>query len=49
MFSGGYVIADLLKLRTRKQAAFGAALLIPTAIVVWHFRFPGLSLSRFVH
>jgi hypothetical protein len=41
-FSAGYVISDLLKLQTRKQAAFAAVLLIPAAAVVWHFRFKGI-------
>src|SRR5581483_954994 len=51
LFSIGYVISDLLKLATRRQAMFAAVLLIPTAIVVWHFRFPGLdaALGRSTH
>ena len=43
LYSGGCIISDLLKQNTRRQAIFAAALLIPTAAVVWHFRFRGLS------
>jgi len=43
LFSSGCIVSDLLKQDTRKQGFVAAALLIPTAAVVWHFRFMGLS------
>lgn len=42
LFTLAYVVADLLKPSTRKQALIALSLAIPVAVVVWHFRFTGI-------
>ena len=42
LFTTGYVVADAVKSSTRKQALVAAAILVPTAIVEWYFRFRGI-------
>ena len=37
LFTTGYVVADVLKPSTRKQAIIAAVILAPTVAVVWHF------------
>jgi len=43
LFTSGSIVSDLLRQETRRQAFIAAVLLVPTAAVVWHFRFRGLS------
>lgn len=41
-FTMAYLILDLYNAQRRKQAAIGALLTIPVALVIWHFRFNGI-------
>ena len=38
----GYVVADAVKSSTRRQAFVALAILVPTAVVEWYFRFRGI-------
>ena len=42
VFTAGYVVADAVRSRTRKQALLAAAILVPTVAVEWYFRFRGI-------
>ena len=42
IFTTAYVVADVLRSSTRKQALIAAAILTPTAAVEWYFRFRGI-------
>jgi hypothetical protein len=42
LFTTAYVVADAVKLGTRKQALIAAAILVPTAAVEWYFGFRGI-------
>ena len=42
LFAGAYVISDLVHVATRKQALLALVLLIPVAVLDWHFRFTGI-------
>jgi hypothetical protein len=41
-FTITYLITDLLRPVTRKQAIVASTLSLPVAFVVWHFRFRGI-------
>ena len=42
LFTTAYIIADVVKPSTRKQALIASALFVPTAVVEWYFRFTGI-------
>ncbi len=42
LFATAYVVADVLRSGTRKQALIAAAILVPTVAVEWYFRFRGI-------
>lgn len=42
LFTTAYVVADVFRSSTRKQALIAAAILAPTAAVEWYFRFRGI-------